>query len=88
VFVELRNIHTHNRGFVSRLFLNRTQSVKHHDFVFKLEELYHVNFDEALSNNCIQVALKLDTAVSEKFHLKRKRYKQWSKAFPELSLVG
>lgn len=36
IFVELRNIHTHNRGIVNRLFLNRTHLARHGEFDFKL----------------------------------------------------
>src|SRR5262249_47047970 len=77
-FVELRNIHTHNRGIINRLFLNRVGRSKHKDFNFKIGELYHVNFPEfiRLTNNCIIVARRLDDAIAKKFKLKRVSFRK------------
>jgi len=77
IFVELRNIHTHNRGIINQLFLNRAGDIKHKDFKFKIGDLYHVDLDEfvLLSRNCIDVALGLDEKIAEKFKLNRKLYK-------------
>ena len=76
IFVELRNIHTHNRGVVNQLFLNRI-GAGHPKFSFKMGHAYHVNFEEfvLLSRNTIEVALKLDDMLATKFKLKRARYK-------------
>jgi hypothetical protein len=76
IFTELRNVHTHNRGIVNRLFLNRI-GAGHPKFSFKIDNPYHVNVDEftLLSRNTIEVALKLDDALATKFKLKRARYK-------------
>ena len=76
IFVELRNIHTHNRGVVNQLFLNRI-GAGHPKFSFKKNHAYHVDFDEfvLLSRNTIEVALKLDDMLATKFKLKRARYK-------------
>ncbi len=74
LFIELRNIHTHNRGIINQLFLDRVgkdQEVKR-----QLGELYHVDLDEfiLLSNNAIEIATKLDSDIARKFGVKRKRH--------------
>jgi hypothetical protein len=76
IFIELRNIHTHNRGIVNQLFLNRIGK-GHPNFKFKEGVLYHVDLETfiLLSRNAISVALHLDEALSKKFRLKRKHYK-------------
>jgi hypothetical protein len=78
IFVELRNIHTHNRGIVNKLFLNRIGCDHYDNFQFKLGKLYHVDLDEfaALSRNAIAVALRLDEMLAKKFKLKRFHYKK------------
>ena len=77
IFVELRNIHTHNRGVVNQLFLNRI-GAGHPKFSFKLGHAYHANFDQfvLLSRNTMEVAQKLDDMLARKFRLKRARYKE------------
>jgi hypothetical protein len=76
IFVELRNVHTHNRGTLNQLFLNRI-GAGHRRFSFKLGDAYHVDLDEfvLLSRNAIDVALNLDDKLAIKFKLKRARYK-------------
>lgn len=77
IFVELRNIHTHNRGTVNHLFLNRI-GAGHKEFEFKLGHLYHVDFDRfiLLSKSAIEVALRLDDLLAKKFRLRRSHYKK------------
>jgi hypothetical protein len=76
ILIELRNIHTHNRGIVNQLFLNRIGD-GHSKFKFVLGEHYHVVFDGfvLLSRNAIEVAKLLDKRLIEKFGLKHARYK-------------
>jgi hypothetical protein len=78
VFLELRNIHTHNRGIINQLFLNRAGKLQHDDFNFTKGQLYHVSFDEfvLLSRNSIDVALGLDQKIANKFKIKRTLYKR------------
>jgi hypothetical protein len=78
ILVELRNIHTHNRGIVNKLFLNRIGSDHYDDFHFNLGKLYHVDLNEftTLSRNAIAVAMRLDETLAAKFKLKRSHYKK------------
>ncbi|HEV2627416.1 MAG TPA: hypothetical protein VGV41_02060 [Pseudolabrys sp.] len=82
IFVEIRNVHTHNRGVVNRLFLNRIHQARHPKFVFKIGQFHQVGFDEfvLLSNNCVDVSRHLDAVVAAKFKLKRSRYKTRDKS--------
>lgn len=78
ILVELRNIHTHNRGVVNDLFLQRVKQAKHPQFQFQANKKYHVNFDEftLLSRNAVDLAIALDEKVCTKFKIKRHRYKR------------
>lgn len=82
VFNELRNIYVHNRAYVNELFLSRIKNEK--IFEFKRNKRYHVNFDELvlLSNNCAHIALKFDKSVSEKFRIRRKKFRLWKAEKP------
>jgi len=88
VFLELRNIHTHNRGVINQLFLNRAGKHQHKDFNFRKGELYHVSFDEfvVLSRNAIDVALGLDQKIADKFNIKRALYKRRAAKEPKADL--
>jgi hypothetical protein len=77
IFVEIRNIYTHNRGVVNGIFLARIKN--HMGFNFREGKYFHVDFDH-FSNmglNCLEVAYAIDHAVATKYGLKRKRYKAW-----------
>jgi hypothetical protein len=76
ILVELRNIHTHNRGIVNRLFLNRIGH-GHANFSFVLGKVYSIDFDEfiVLSRNAINIAQRLDEGLAVKFRIKRAKYK-------------
>ena len=77
IFVELRNIHTHNRGIVNQLFLDRIGE-GHKQFKFTLAKLFHVDLDNfiLLSKNAIEVALQVDDSLAKKFKIKRSHYKK------------
>lgn len=77
ILVEIRNIHTHNRGVVNSIFLSRVRDHMHFDFVNG--KFFHVDYDEfvLLSTNAIEVALLIDEAIAKKFGLRRKRYGSW-----------
>jgi hypothetical protein len=75
LFVEIRNIHVHNRGVVNATFLTRLKGIS----TAKLGKVYHVSFDEfvKLNNNLFSLAVQLDEEVSSKFSLKKKRLSAW-----------
>lgn len=76
ILVELRNIHTHNRGIVNQLFLNWISN-SHAKFSFTLGRAYNISFDEfiVLSRTAINIAQRLDEKIAVKFKLKRAKYK-------------
>lgn len=86
VFIELRNIQTHNRGFVNRLFMSRVGKVD--GFEFEMDKRYHVDFDTygRLADNCANIAKNIDHAVSEKFGIRRKRYSTWNKSYDNFQI--
>jgi hypothetical protein len=77
IFVEIRNIYTHNRGVVNGIFLARVGN--HMEFKFVEGKYFHVDFDifSRLSGNCLEVAYSIDDAIAVKFGLRRKRYRAW-----------
>jgi len=77
IYVELRNIITHNRGVVNDVFLSIVKN--HMDFKFTKGRAFHCDLDHfsRLSANCIEVACGIDAAVCEKFGIQRKRYATW-----------
>lgn len=79
IFVEVRNIHVHNRGFVNRIFLSR--STQHKRLNFVEGKRAHLDFDELvnLTRVCVQTAIDLDRKVCEKFNVERKKYSTWRK---------
>ncbi|QGM46471.1 hypothetical protein [Methylocystis heyeri] len=83
VFMELRNIHVHNRGFVNRLFLSKVKN--HCGFKFEFDRRYVVYSDDLmrLMRNLIDVGLRIDRIISVKFHLDRKKGVNWKKSKPK-----
>ena len=79
IFVEVRNVHVHNRGFVNRVFLGRAK--QHDKFRFVEGTRAHLDFNELviLTRVCVQTAIDLDTKICTKFNIKRKRYSTWKK---------
>ena len=69
ILAELRNIYTHNRGIVNRLFLTRIGSTSHDTFKFVLGEPYAVDLIDfnKLAVNAITVASRLDKGLTRKF---------------------
>jgi hypothetical protein len=82
IFIELRNIHVHNRGYVNDVFLSRVKDSC--GFTFVKNKRYGVNFEtlRILANNCGETALRLDEILATKFHLDRKRYANWKNKSP------
>jgi len=77
ILVELRNIQTHNRGKINRLFLRRIGRQSQSRFTFVEDQIYHADFETIvlLSNNAIKVALSLDEKIAEKFRLERQEFR-------------
>lgn len=74
LFVEIRNIHVHNRGIVNNIFLSRVKTGA------ALGKIYHVDFDEfaKLNNNALSTVHVLDQSVAEKFGLRRRKFSVWT----------
>ena len=77
LFVELRNIHTHNRSKANDLFLFRISKHKT-KYKFTKGKEYYLNFDQfaEFSRNAIEIAARLDKELCGKFKIKRFRYKK------------
>lgn len=77
IFVEIRNIYTHNRGIVNGIFLSRVKD--HLGFDFKEGKYFHVDFEIFIRiiSICLESSYAIDDAVSGKFRLKRNRYEVW-----------
>ena len=85
IFVEVRNIHVHNRSVVNKVFLGRT--TQHEKFKFFEGKRAGLDFDELidLTRVCVQTAIDLDTTICTKFKIKQKRYPTWDK--PQKSVL-
>ena len=79
LFIEIRNINAHNRGYPNRLFLDRIRGI--HLFETPIEERVHLDAEKLilLTKACTSSVLALDLAVATKFGLRRKRYATWNK---------
>ncbi len=71
ILSELRNIQTHNRGVVNRLFLNRVGRSTYEDFEFVWGQAYVVPLTRfaTLARNAIDIAVRLDQRLVAKFGL-------------------
>jgi hypothetical protein len=69
---ELRNIVTHNRGRVNRLFLNKIQGLAH-AFSFEIGNRHRIEFYDLvlLANNMATIAIRLDEQPAVKFGIDR-----------------
>lgn len=80
IFIEVRNIHAHNRGVVNKIFLDRVGNIIG-DFDFKFEEgrKAHLDFDALVdfSKVCVATAYLLDANTSKKFSIERKKISTW-----------
>jgi hypothetical protein len=78
IFVEIRNVHTHNRGVINELFLKRLGTKTYQNWKFVAGKEHHVDFDEfvALANNSIDIAIRLDELIAKKFKLRRFNFQQ------------
>lgn len=70
VAIELRNICSHNRGVVNRIFLKKIAGASH-KFAFENSKHFHASFDDLvlLANNMVVVAQRLDALASKKFSI-------------------
>jgi hypothetical protein len=85
IFIELRNITTHNRGIVNDLFIKRVGTSKLQKFSFTLGKRHHVDFDEfmILAKNAMEVATRLDQQLAQKFKLPKRNLRKKLKTFIE-----
>lgn len=83
IFIELRNITTHNRSIVNDLFLKRVGTHKFKTFSFTLGETHHVDFDEflILAKNAMDVATRLDQQLIIKFKPPKRNLQKKLKTF-------
>jgi hypothetical protein len=77
ILAELRNIHTHNRGVVNRLFLSRLGRTSYQSYDFVLGQPHVVDLDEfgVLARNAIDVAFRLDQGLTAKFRIPTQPWK-------------
>jgi hypothetical protein len=77
IAIELRNIHTHNRGVINDLFLSRVKAKAGFDFVKGQE--FNADWDELckIMQNNIEVACRIDEALTNKFKIGRKKFRTW-----------
>jgi len=82
IFVEMRNIHAHNRGHLNRIFLDRIGPFEDLGFNFKEGKRTYFGYDNLvrLSAVCLRIAHSLDGKVGKKFRIQRKRCSTWQKA--------
>ena len=78
LFIEARNINVHNGGIVNEVFASRVGHIE--AFPYSKGKRFHIDMDglTKLSENAMQVALNIDSAVSVKFRLQRKRHSAWT----------
>jgi hypothetical protein len=73
LLVELRNIHTHNRGVISQLFLNRVGIAEFGGSHLERGQFFHVDLDlfSQLAQAAVDVVARLDSLLALKFALTR-----------------
>lgn len=76
--IEVRNIHTHNRGRVSDITLRRLAGVEH-GYQLTKGQYFHAGYDTIveISNNIASIARRLDEQLAPKFRLRTKTYQSW-----------
>lgn len=76
--MEIRNVHTHNRGYVNELFLSRLKD--NPTQLYKTGEYAYVDFDmfRDFASNMFTVVDRIDRELGLKFRIGRKRYATWS----------
>jgi hypothetical protein len=82
VFIEIRNIQAHNRGYINSLFLERVgSSLAELDLKFTEGEKAHLDFDKLcqFTRACVETALLVDNSVAKKFRLQTKKIETWLK---------
>ncbi|MCO5065450.1 MAG: hypothetical protein M9924_13700 [Rhizobiaceae bacterium] len=79
LFIEVRNIYVHNRGFVSTIFLQRVDNTC--GLEPKLGERLHIDFDwyARFQGAAVTSAISVDSTLAMKFGLKRKRLSNWGR---------
>jgi hypothetical protein len=80
IFIEVRNIHAHNRGYVNKVFLDRVgECLDGLDFRLEEGKKAHLDYDALcmFSRVCVETAMHLDKEVSQKFKIDKKRLSTW-----------
>ena len=80
IFIESRNIITHNRGVPNDIFMKRIRNHSHEQFSFTSGKRVHYGFDHLtiLSNNTTIIARRLDDTICKKYKLKRNPDSKWN----------
>ncbi|CAN7265315.1 hypothetical protein [Mesorhizobium sp. LjRoot246] len=88
LFMEVRNIYVHNRGYVNSVFLERVENAQGLKPV--LGERLHIDFDwyARFQGAAVGSAVSIDRAVAGKFGLKRKRLRSWDRPGARLERVS
>ncbi|UDL87764.1 hypothetical protein LGH82_21645 [Mesorhizobium sp. PAMC28654] len=88
LFMEVRNIYVHNRGYVNSVFLERVDNAQGLKPV--LGERLHIDFDwyARFQGAAVGSAVSIDRAVAGKFGLKRKRLRNWDRPGVRLERVS
>ena len=78
--IEVRNINSHNRGYVNRLFVDRTRSLKRE--VPSIGKRSHIDLDllGELSASILDSSRFLDEQIASKFRIRRKKLQTWKNA--------
>ncbi|WP_336079787.1 hypothetical protein [Thalassospira sp. CH_XMU1448-2] len=78
--ISLRNLYSHNRGVVDNIFKRK---MKGNDLFNECDigDVYEVDYDDlvVMANNYYRICQELDLLISNKFHLRRKKFATWSR---------
>ncbi len=78
--IEVRNINSHNRGYVNRIFIDRTQALGR--ISPSTGKRVHVDLDllGELSGSILDSSRYLDGQITSKFKIARKKFQTWKKS--------
>jgi len=76
--IELRNVHTHNRGIINELTLKRLKDVNT-PFRLKIGQHFHAIFDNLvlMANNMFDIAKRVDREAVSKFSIQKREFGSW-----------
>jgi hypothetical protein len=78
ISIELRNVHTHNRGIINELTLKRLKDVNN-PFRLQSGRHFHANFDNLvlMANNMFDIAMRVDNEAVSKFPIQKREFGSW-----------